>query len=76
MPADYLTERYRGYVLNVYVEPTHRRQGIARQLMERAEAELRHRGLNFAVLHAADAARPLYECLGWTATSEMSKRLD
>ncbi len=65
----------RGYVLNVYVEPTYRRQGIARKLMERAEEELRARGLTFAVLHAADAARPLYESMGWTATAEMSKRL-
>jgi len=65
----------RGYVLNVYVEPTHRRKGIARRLMERAEQELRDRGMTYLVLHAAEAARPLYESLGWAATSEMSKRL-
>ena len=65
----------RGYVLNVFVEPTHRRRGIARQLMERAEAELKARGITFAVLHAADAARPLYEDMGWAATTELSKNL-
>ena len=65
----------RGYVLNVYVEPTLRRRGIARALMERAEDEFRRRGLAYAALHAADAARPLYESLGWMPTSEMAKRL-
>jgi GNAT superfamily N-acetyltransferase len=65
----------RGYVLNMYVEPSHRRQGLARQLMERAEEELRGRGVRFAVLHAADAARPLYESMDWRPSNEMAKRL-
>ena len=65
----------RGYVLNVYVEPTHRKQGLARRLMDLADAELRRRGVTFAILHATAMGRPLYERLGWTATSEMSKPL-
>lgn len=65
----------RGYVLNMYVEPSHRRQGLARGLMQRAEEELRARGIDFAVLHAADQARPLYEALGWRQTNEMAKKL-
>jgi GNAT superfamily N-acetyltransferase len=65
----------RGYVLNMYVEPSHRRQGLARRLMERAEEELRTRGIGYAVLHAADAARPLYESMDWQRTNEMGKRL-
>ncbi len=65
----------RGYVLNVYVEPTHRRRGLAQQLMRRSEEEFRTRGLQYAALHASEAGRPIYEGLGWSPTSEMGKAL-
>jgi ribosomal protein S18 acetylase RimI-like enzyme len=35
----------RGYVLNVFVEPSHRKQGIAKALMHRAEQEFAERGV-------------------------------
>ena len=63
----------RGYVLNVYVEPTHRRRGLARELMRLAEAEFAERGIEFSILHASEKGRPLYEELGWNATNEMAK---
>jgi GNAT superfamily N-acetyltransferase len=63
----------RGYVLNVFVEPSHRRQGIAKLLMKAAEQEFVGRGVVFAALHATRMGRPLYEQLGWSATSEMAK---
>ncbi|MBT8766995.1 GNAT family N-acetyltransferase [Metapseudomonas boanensis] len=63
----------RGYVLNVYVEPSYRRRGLASALMKLAEAEFAHRGLNFAVLHATTSGKPVYEGLGWVATTEMAK---
>ena len=69
-------EGRRGYVLNVFVEPAHRRRGVARAMMAAAEAELVRRGLSYAVLHATEAGRPLYEARGWEATAEMAKRLD
>lgn len=65
----------RGYVLNVYVEPSHRRRGLASALMKLAETEFTQRGLSFAVLHATDVGRPVYEALGWGATAEMAKRI-
>ncbi len=65
----------RGYVLNVFVEPAYRRRGLASALMTLAEAEFVRRGLGFAVLHATQAGRPVYEALGWAATSEMAKRI-
>lgn len=68
-------EARRGYVLNVYVEPTHRRRGLARQLMTLAEAEFRRRGVAYAILHATAAGRPLYEQAGWAPTTEMAKAL-
>lgn len=62
----------RGYVLNVYVEPDHRRRGLARRLMDEAVAEAKRRGLQFMILHATDQGRPLYESLGWADTAEMA----
>ena len=66
----------RGYVLNVYVEPSHRSRGLARELMKLAEAELLGRGAGYGVLHATEKGRPLYQGLGWTGTTEMAKKLD
>ncbi|MEC4594071.1 MULTISPECIES: GNAT family N-acetyltransferase [Nitrospirillum] len=68
-------EGRRGYVLNVYVDRTHRRRGLARQLMALAEAEFRRRGVAYAILHATSAGRPLYEQAGWAPTTEMAKVL-
>jgi len=65
----------RGYVLNVYVEPSHRRQGLASKLMRLAESEFTRRGLAFAVLHATEAGQPVYAGLGWAPTAEMAKTL-
>jgi ribosomal protein S18 acetylase RimI-like enzyme len=63
----------RGYVLNVFVEPSHRNRGLAKMMMRLAEAEIARRGICFAVLHATRMGRPLYEKIGWAQTSEMSK---
>lgn len=63
----------RGYVLNLFVEPDHRRRGLARRLMQLAEQELARRGVALLVLHATEKGRPLYAGLGWSASSEMVK---
>ena len=60
------------YLLNVYVEPAHRRRGLARALMGAMLAWARERGLARVVLHASDDGRALYESLGFdTVTNEM-----
>jgi ribosomal protein S18 acetylase RimI-like enzyme len=65
----------RGYVLNLFVEPQHRRKGLARRLMQLAEEELARRGVSLLVLHATEKGRPLYSDLGWSAGSaEMIKQ--
>lgn len=66
-------EDRRGYVLNVFVEPSHRGRGLGRMLMDLGDAEMAQRGVSFAVLHATRMGKPLYEKLGWAQTSEMSK---
>jgi GNAT superfamily N-acetyltransferase len=69
------TQSERGYVLNVFVEPDFRRQGLASRLMRRAEAEFVKRGVQFAILHATEKGHPLYRALGWNTTSEMARAL-
>ena len=62
----------RGYILNLFVEPEHRRAGLASRLMGMAIGEARRRGIVFIVLHATELGRPLYEKLGWKPTREMA----
>jgi GNAT superfamily N-acetyltransferase len=66
------TSDRRGYILNLYVEPSHRRRGLAKTLMQVAMEEAKARGLEFVILHATDEGRPLYASLGWTPTAEMA----
>ncbi|MET0294784.1 MAG: GNAT family N-acetyltransferase [Phenylobacterium sp.] len=65
------TQCERGYILNMYVEPTHRRRGFGKQLMGLCRDEAERRGLDYLVLHATRQGRGLYEQLGWSATAEM-----
>jgi ribosomal protein S18 acetylase RimI-like enzyme len=61
----------RGYLLNVYVEPTHRRRKLASHLIEMALAEAARRGIRVVALHSTDEGRALYEANGFRATNEM-----
>ena len=61
-------------VLNVYVEPEWRRHGVAAALMRALLDALAARDIRRVVLHASDEGRPLYERLGFVATSEMRLR--
>jgi ribosomal protein S18 acetylase RimI-like enzyme len=70
------TQDKRGYVLNVFVEPRYRNRGLARELMNLADAEFARRGVGYAVLHATDKGKPLYQGLGWNGTAEMAKALN
>ena len=66
----------RGNILNVYTAPEHRRQGLARQLMQTALAWCRAHGIRAVILHASDEGRPLYEALGFRPTNEMRTVLE
>ena len=61
----------RAFVVNMYTEPEHRRQGLARSLMDTMTAWCRGEGLRTLYLHASEAGRPLYASLGFVATGEM-----
>lgn len=62
-PPD-LNEQW-AFVYNVYTEPSHRRQGLARRLMEIIHAWCRERGLKTVGLNASEFGRSLYESLGY-----------
>jgi GNAT superfamily N-acetyltransferase len=55
-----------GYVVNMYVTPDRRSQGVGRGLLDAVLASGREQGLRRIVLHATDAGRPLYESAGFT----------
>ncbi len=61
----------RGYILNVYTDPDHRKQGLARRLTQTALDYCRSRGIELVALHASPFGRPLYESLGFEPTTEM-----
>lgn len=61
----------RGYILNVFVEPEYRKQGLAQMLTKECMAEARRRGIGVVALHASEKGRPVYEKLGFTASNEM-----
>jgi ribosomal protein S18 acetylase RimI-like enzyme len=61
----------RGYLCNVYVEPTHRRRHLASNLIELVLAEARRRRIRVVALHSTDDARRLYEANGFRTTNEM-----
>ena len=69
-PLDPSSE-YRGYLLNVFVEPEYRRRGLAHALVDRCLAEARRRHIRVVALHASAEGKPVYEAFGFRATSEM-----
>jgi ribosomal protein S18 acetylase RimI-like enzyme len=56
-PADHR----RVYILNVFVEPKHRRRGLAKRLMSLAETRAREFGVSCAILFDAAGTRTLRE---------------
>ena len=59
------------YLMNVYVDPAHRRRGLARALVVAMLDWCRDGGVTRVTLHASDEGRPLYEAFGFASTNEM-----
>lgn len=63
-------------IVNVYTEPTWRRQSLARRLLEALLADCEHCGVREFNLGSTDEARRLYESLGFQAyPAEMRRRV-
>lgn len=65
----------RGYILNLYVDPEHRKGGLGADLLAAAEDWLRTEGVAFACLHPTERAQALYLRSGWSGTGELAKKL-
>ncbi|MDL2343470.1 GNAT family N-acetyltransferase [Deinococcus sp. MIMF12] len=65
----------KAHVLNVSVDPAHRRRGLAGALMGAALEEVRARGLRQVTLNAAPLGRPIYERLGFVESTHPELRL-
>ena len=64
-----------GFIFNVYTQPAHRRQGLARLLMEAMHQYCRDEGIERVVLNASVFGKPLYDAMGYVATHEPMMRL-
>lgn len=62
---------YRGYIMNVFTEPSFRKRGLARQVVQTALNWCSERGIHTVSLHSSAEGRPVYESLGFNATNEM-----
>ena len=71
-PGPYAPTPTRPEIINVYVEPAYRCQGIARRLMEVMIDWCRARGYASVFLHSSDDGRPLYASMGFEPTPEMN----
>ena len=56
--------------MNVYVENEHRRQGLARKMMEALLEEAKSRGATSVTLDATESGKPLYKALGFSGSDE------
>jgi len=53
------------YILNMYTLPSHRNQGLARQLLEKCIEECKKRDVKRIWLHASKDGEPLYKSMGF-----------
>lgn len=56
------------FVYNVYIDPAHRRRGLARLVMDAIHDWCRERGVSSVALNASADGRPLYEAMGYVVT--------
>jgi GNAT superfamily N-acetyltransferase len=64
------------WVYNVYVEPSHRKHGLARRLMEAMHAWCREQGIERLALNATEAGARVYREQGYSVVPEPMMRLD
>lgn len=65
----------RATILNLYVDPDFRRQGIARRLMQTMVDWCKKEAFVSVTLHYSDEGRPLYESMGFKPSNEMRLEL-
>ena len=63
-----------GFIFNVYTLPEHRKQGLARRLMDAMHDHCRAEGLERVVLNASVFGKPLYDAMGYVESDEPMMR--
>lgn len=66
-----LNHRKLGYLWGVYVEPAHRRKGIAKQLTNTVVEYLKNIGCTRVILNASPAGKPVYTSLNFIESNAM-----
>ena len=64
-----------GFIFNIYTQPAHRKQGLARKLMEAMHDYCRAEGIERVVLNASVFGKPLYDQMGYVVSDEPMMRL-
>lgn len=64
-----------GFIFNVYTQPSHRKQGLARRLMDAMHDWCRAEGIERVVLNASVFGKPIYEAMGYVETGEPMMRM-
>jgi GNAT superfamily N-acetyltransferase len=67
----YVNGEPEGLIVSMWTEPTYRRRGLGRRVLEAMLAWSADRGIRRLTLHASDDGRPLYRLYGFTPTNEM-----
>jgi GNAT superfamily N-acetyltransferase len=63
-----------GFVFNVYTAASHRKQGLARRLMDAMHHYCRNEGIERVVLNASTFGKPLYDAMGYVVADEPMMR--
>jgi GNAT superfamily N-acetyltransferase len=69
VPED--TRTHEGYVINMYVDPLHRRQGVGKALLETCLASAPELGIRRFYLRATDDGRSIYQLAGFAPNDLM-----
>ena len=72
MPICHNPTGWKGFIMNMYTRPNHRRQGLSYKILDSLVDEARHRGVNMIHLDSSDVGKSLYSKYGFiTAESDM-----
>ena len=63
-----------GFIFNVYTQPAHRKQGLARRMMDAMHEHCRGEGIERVVLNASVFGKPLYDAMGYVVANEPMMR--
>ena len=74
-PGPITTDPRCGFIFNVYTQPAHRKQGLAKRLMDAIHQWCRGEGVERVVLNASTFGKPLYDAMGYVVAEEPMMRL-